>query len=123
MWAAKKYTNAAPAYARYAKQANWLANIIAAGLEPFYSASSSKTKNWYPKVLSYTTLSAAESKSNAYKGERNRAMLYEGLCYYYLNDYETALPLLIKALDLIELNDETNWKLGMEALYSIIGYK
>ena len=48
-------------------------------------------------------------------------MLYEGLCYYYLGDYEQALPLLIKALDLIEIEDETNWKLGMDALYSIVG--
>ena len=50
-------------------------------------------------------------------------MLYEGLCYYYLNDYETALPLILKALDLIDIKDTTNWKLAMEALYSIVGYK
>ena len=62
----------------------------------------------------------AESTSNDYKSERNRAMLYEGLCYYNLGDYEQALPLLIKALDLIEIEDETNWKLGMDALYSIV---
>ena len=123
LWAAEDYKNAADAYAVYAKQVNWLANIISAGLEPFYGASYDNMKNWYPKVLNYTSLSNAESKANEYKGERNRAMLYEGLCYYNLNEYETALPLIIKALDLIEIKDEENWKLGMETLYSMVGYK
>lgn len=123
LWAAKDYRKAADAYATYAKQANWLANIITGGLEPFYGASYDKRKNWYPSVLSYSSLSSAESKANEYKRERNRAMLYEGLCYYNLNEYETALPLLLKALDLIEIEDETNWKLGMETVYTIVGYK
>lgn len=122
LYAAGDYRNAAAAYAVYAEQANWLANIISGGLEPFYGASYDNRKNWSPKVLSYSTLTAAERKANEYKGERNRAMLYEGLCYYNLNEYETALPLLLKALDLIEIKDETNWKLGMEALYAIIEY-
>lgn len=123
LWEQKDYAAAAPAYAEYAKQANWLANIISAGLEPFYGAAYDDRKNWSPKELSFGTLSAAESKSNSYKSERNRAMLYEGLCYYYLNEYEVALPLLIKALDLIDIKDEKNWGLGMDALYAIVGYK
>lgn len=123
LWNSKDYKAAAVAYSNYAKQANWLANIISDGLEPYYSASYDDKKSWYPKTLSYNELSSAESKSNGYKSERNRAMLYEGLCYYYLNDYETSLPLLIKALDLIEIDDEKNWELGMDALYSIVGCK
>lgn len=123
LWDNKDYEAAAVAYSKYAKHANWLANIISSGLEPYYSASYDKRKSWYPTKLSSSNLTDAESTSNDYKAERNRAMLYEGLCYYYLNDYETALPLIIKALDSIEINDETNWGLGMDALYSIIGYK
>lgn len=123
LYAAKDYRKAADAYATYAKQSNWLANIISGGLEPYYGASYDKRKNWYPSNLSYNKLSSAESKANEYKGERNRAMLYEGLCYYNLNEYETALPLLIKALDLIDIEDEKNWQLGMDALYAIVGYK
>ena len=87
------------------------------------SASYDDRKGWYPDQLSFSDLSNAESKANSYKAERNRAMLYEGLCYYNLGDYETALPLLLKALDLIELDDETNWSLAMNAVYSIVGYK
>lgn len=123
LWNSKDYEAAAVAFSKYAKNANWLANIITAGLEPFYGASYDKRKDWTPKQLSYRELGNAESKSNSYKSERNRAMLYEGLCYFYMNDYETALPLLIKALDLIDIEDETNWELGMDALYSIVGYK
>ena len=123
LWTAKDYKSAAEAYAVYAKQANWIANIISAGLEPFYGASYDNRKDFYPKVLNFSDLSSAESKANEYKGERNRAMLYEGLCYYNINEYETALPLIIKALELIDIKDEENWKLGMETLYSIVGYK
>ena len=39
LWKNGDYEAAARAYAEYAKQANWLANIISGGLEPFYSAS------------------------------------------------------------------------------------
>lgn len=123
LWKNGDYEAAARAYAEYAKQANWLANIISGGLEPFYSASYDDRKDWYPDQLSFSDLSSAESKANSYKAERNRAMLYEGLCYYNLGDYESALPLLLKALDLIELDDETNWSLAMNAVYSIVGYK
>ena len=108
LYAAKDYKNAATAYAVYAKNANWLANIISGTLEPYYGASYDDRKNWYPKKMEYSSLSSAESTANGYKSERNRAMLYEGLCYYYENDYETAIPLLLKALDLIEIDDETN---------------
>ena len=86
LWKNGDYEAAARAYAEYAKQANWLANIISGGLEPFYSASYDDRKNWYPDQLSFSDLSSAESKANSYKAERNRAMLYEGLCYYNLGD-------------------------------------
>ena len=122
LYYAKNYKEAATAYSKYAKQANWIANILSSTLEPYYGASYDKRKEWYPEDLDFYELSAAESASNNYKAERNRAMLHEGLCYYYEKDYETALPLLIKALDLIEIEDEVNWQLGYDAVTSIIGY-
>lgn len=128
LWNAKDYTGAADAYATYAKQANWLANLITAGLEPFYGASYDNRKSFsfsgFKKGANYKyDLGNAETKANNYKTERNRAMLREGLCYYNLGQYEIALPLLIKALDLIDINDTDNWQIGMNALYDIIGYK
>ena len=119
----KEYEKAAPAYAAYAKNANWLANLIASGLEPYYGADYSTRKEWYPVILRTSDLAKAEDKSNELKSERNKAMLREGLCYYYLDDKTKALPLIIKALDLIDIKDEENWKQGMEILYSILGYK
>lgn len=125
LWKAEDYAAAAEAYAVYAKQANWLANIISAALEPFYGASYDDRKSFsissFDKTSKYK-LASCETKANSYKSERNRAMLYEGLCYYNLEQYELALPLLIKALDLIAIDDKTNWQLGMNALYDIVGY-
>ena len=128
LWSAKDYAAAADAYAVYAKQANWLANLITAGLEPFYSASSKKRGDFsfseFKKGENYKyDLGTSESRANSYKSERNRAMLYQGLCYYNLQQYELALPLLIKALDLIEIDQTDYWQLGMNALYDIIGIK
>ena len=127
LWKAQDYVGAADAYATYAKQANWLANLITAGLEPYYGASYDNRKNFsfsgFKKGANYKyDLADAETKANSYKSERNRAMLREGLCYYNLKQYEVALPLIIKALDLIDIKDTTNWQIGMNALYDIIGY-
>lgn len=124
LWSQEKYDEAAVAYAIYAKQVNWLANLVSAGLDPFYNASSSDRKDYYPSDTSMRVgaLASHERKANEYKEERNRAIMQEGLCYYYLNDYESALPLLLKALDLFSLDEVANWQITMNALYTIIGY-
>lgn len=128
LWDAQDYTAAADAYATYAKQANWLANLISAGLEPYYEASYDNRKSFsfsmFEKGKNYKyNLGEAEKLANSYKSGRNRAMLREGLCYYNMGEFEVALPLLIKALDLIDIKDTDNWQIGMNALYDIIGYK
>ncbi len=129
LWKAGDYQAAAEAYSIYAKNANWLANLIAAGCEPFYGGSKDEQSNFssYYKKFSYggffSTISNGESKSNSYKSERNRAMAYEALCYYKLGDYVTAVPLLTKALDVIEINQVEYWELCTNALYDIVGLK
>ena len=50
-------------------------------------------------------------------------MAYEALCYYKLGDYVTAVPLLTKALDVIEINEVDYWELCANALYDIVGLK
>ena len=121
LWEKKEYEEAADVYASLAQQSNWLANILSSALEPYYSADYEDREEFAPEILNVGELAVYEALSNSYKTTRNQAMLYEGLCYYYLSDYETALPLLIKSLDIIEIDDEENWKLGLQALYSIIG--
>lgn len=129
LWKAGDYQAAAEAYSIYAKNANWLANLIAAGCEPFYGGSKDEQSNFYSyyKKISgggfFSTVSNGESKSNSYKSERNRAMAYEALCYYKLGDYVTAVPLLTKALDVIEINQVEYWELCTNALYDIVGLK
>lgn len=123
LWKEKKYAEAAEAYEVYAKQVNWLANLVSSGLDPFYNASSSDRKDYYPSDTTMRTSSLAkyEREANDYKKERNRAIMNQGLCYYYLKDYESALPLLLKSLDLFSLDEVANWKTAMTALYDIIG--
>ena len=44
-----KWQEAADAYGALAKNANWLANLIHAGIEPFYNASYDDRKYYYAK--------------------------------------------------------------------------
>lgn len=125
LWKAGDYQAAAEAYSIYAKNANWLANLIAAGCEPYYGGSKDERSSFYSATKGgfYSTVYNGERKSNSYKSERNRAMAYEALCYYKLGDYVTAVPLLTKALDLIEIDEVDYWELCTNALYDIVGLK
>ena len=125
LWNAGDYQEAAEAYSIYAKNANWLANLIQAGCEPLYYGTKDERSDFYSATKGgfYTTVSTGESKANGYKSERNRAMTYEALCYYNLGDYATAVPLLTKALDLIEIDQVEYWELCTNALYDIVGLK
>lgn len=124
LWKAGDYQAAAEAYSLYAKNANWLANLIAAGCEPFYDGTSDERTSFYRNSKDlYNTVAKGESTANKYKAERNRAMAYEALCYYNLGDYTTAVPLLTKALDLIEIDQVEYWELCTNALYDIVGLK
>ncbi len=125
LWDAGDYQAAAEAYSIYAKNANWLANLIAAGCEPYYGGTEDEQESFYAwnKGGLFDTVAEGEKQSNSYKSERNRAMVYEALCYYKLGDYVTAVPLLTKALDLIEIDEFSYWGLCANALYDIVGLK
>lgn len=117
----KKWKEAADAYELFAKNANWLANLISTGLEPYYSASYDDKKS-----ISYSVISPLikyETKSNYYKGQRNKAILRQGICYYNLNDHKSSLPYILKALDLIGVKDTDQWKEARDILYAIIKYE
>lgn len=124
LWNVGNYPEAAVAYNNYASNANWIANIISAGLEPFYHADYDARKSWnfYHKEMTMDALAPYEQIANRYKSERNRAMVLEGLCYYNMGEYTRAMPLLLKVLDILEETQETEWKLAMKALYSMVGY-
>ena len=117
LFEAKKYKEAAEAYAELASKSNYLANLISQGLEPFYNKRYSDDDYDSSYVFA---LAKYERQSNDYKSLRNTAFVKQALCYYYLEDYISALPLLDKALDLIDVKDTDNWTLAREALYDII---
>ena len=125
LWDAGDYQAAAEAYSIYAKNANWLANLIAAGCEPYYGRTANEQERFCSEAKGgfYRTVANGEKQSNSYKIERNRAMAYEALCYYKLGDYVTAVPLLTKALDVIEIDEVDYWELCTNALYDIVGLK
>ena len=117
----EKWKEAADAYALFAKNANWLANLISKGLEPYYSASSTDRKN-----ISYSIIGALakyEKKANYYKNLRNIAILRQGICFYKLNEYKTSLTYILKALDLIDIEELDQWEEARTILYDIVKYQ
>jgi len=121
LFTAGKWREAATALHEYAKQANWLANLISAGLEPYYNASYDDRK-----FLSYSQLNSLgsfEEKANEYKRKRNRAMVMQVECMVKLGDKEKAVALLVKALDLINVKNDLWWTRARKQFYSLIGLK
>lgn len=114
------WKEAAVAYELYAKNANWIANLISSGLDPYYSASYDDKKKFPYSELS--PLVKFETKANYYKNERNKAILRLGICYFKLADNKTALPYILKALDLIPIDNKEHWKEARDILYQIIQY-
>lgn len=119
LFAAGNWKEANPALERYAKQANTLANLISAGLEPFYGAS-------YDDRRSFSGTSALvnyESLANEYKTKRNRAMVMQGECLISLGQKDEGAAMLIKALDLISIDDKEWWTRARTKLYSLLDVK
>lgn len=118
LFSAGKCDKAAPKLEEFARKANWLANIIASTLDPYYGASYDDRKEYpYSKLQPLIPL---ESLANDYKKKRNIAIAMRGECLLKQGDLETAVPVLMKALDLIELDNEAWWKRTRENLLKAI---
>lgn len=117
----QQWEEAYVAYDEYAKKANWLANILAQFVEPFYSASYDERNNVGLRRLAQIT--PYERKANEYKRERNVAYVKMGLCKKNLGDTKTASAVLLRALDLIDISQTEDWDKATAALSEIIGYK
>lgn len=61
-----------------------------------------------------------KNRSPNYKDRRNQAMVAQAECYIHLNDTKQAVPLLIRALELINVKDTALWARARKDLYSII---
>lgn len=115
---AENYSAAIPVLTDYAKKSNWLANMIAANLEPYYSASYDE-RNEYP-FAKLKPMVPLESMANDYKKKRNIAFAMKGECLVKLGKTEEAVPVLLKALDLINLDNEVWWKRTSNNLLGIL---
>lgn len=114
----ENWEKAASALEEYAKKANWLSNIIAAGIEPYYGADYDDRKEYpYSKLK---PLIPFETKANDYKKKRNRAMVMQAECLINLGQKDKAVSLLIKALDLINIKNEEWWNRARKQLYLLI---
>jgi len=119
LYAAGEWKEAAAAFDQFARKANWLANLIVAGLQPYYDASYDARKNiGYAKLQ---PLIPIESKANLYKEKRNHAMVMRAECLAKLGDNPQAISVLVGALDLIDIDDAVWWERGRKQLYALIG--
>lgn len=109
---------AIPLLQEWARKANWLANIISAGLEPFYNASYDKTKNF--PLNRMTMLLVNETSANSLKRDRNHAMIMEAECLVALGRQDEAVSLYMKALDLVNVDDWEWWVRAANGLYAIV---
>lgn len=120
LYESQSWKEAIVAFEDYAKNANWIANLLSQCVEPYYSASYDDKKR-----IPYTTIKAFtpfESKSNQYKQSRNRAYVKIGLCYKKLGDTKKATAYLYKGLDLVDMDDVEYWNLAKDALAEIIQF-
>lgn len=115
---AKNCSEAMPALDNWATQANWLANLLKAGLEPYYNAASSDRKTVSGAFLS--ELAAFEGKSNLYKRERNLANVMKAECMVLNNQKVEAAALLARTLDYIDIEDRTLWDRARKDLFALI---
>ena len=113
-----KCSEAIPVLSEYAKKANFLANIISSTLDPFYSASYDDRKS-YP-LYRIKVLSKYEKIANQYKRKRNIAIAMQGECLIKMGENKQAIPMLMKALKLIDIDSEIWWERTKKNLLDIV---
>lgn len=119
LFEAKSWKEAAISYEIYAKNANWLANLLSQCIEPYYSASYDKKRNFWD----FSSITPYEEQANKIKEDRNTAYVKIGLCYKNLGDIKNAVVYLYKALDVISIEDKINWAIARNALSEILQYR
>lgn len=120
LFEAEKCEEALPKLEAYARQANFLANIISAGIEPYYDASYDDKKTLGGIYASVLDLAAFETMSNDYKKKRNQAMVMQGICLQKIGREKEAISHLMKALNLIDINSLGVWIQAKNALYELV---
>lgn len=120
LFQSKAWKEAAVAYEVYAKNANWLANLLSQCVEPYYSASyKDKEKISYSLLKPFIPL---ESKANEIKKNRNIAYVKIGLCYKNSGNVKNAVAYLHKGLDLLSIDEYGNWMAAKDAMLELLQF-
>ncbi len=120
LYEAKSWKEAVTAYEAYSKNVNWLANLLAQCVEPYYSASYDE-KNRF-SIFKIKSIVQFERKANECKANRNIAYVKMGLCYKNLGDTKNAVVYLHKGLDLLGIDETEYWALARNAMAEIIQF-
>ena len=116
LYSAENWRDASTAMDRFAREANNLANLISAGLEPYYNASYDDKKG----IKGISTLAGYEKLANDYKAKRDRAMVMQAECLILIGQKEEAAALLLRVLDKISVDDREWWDRARDKLYTLI---
>lgn len=101
---------------KFARKANWLANLITGGLQPYYDAPYDERRGF----SGVNALVPFESLANDYRTKRNRAIVMRAECLLKLGQTSDGVMLLINALDLIDIDDHEWWSRARMQLYSVL---
>ncbi len=116
LYRSQKSQEAIDALDIYARNVNFLANLVAEGLQPYYNQRGSVP----PHGVNLSELGKFENLANELKKKRDRAWIMEGECYYAMGDKAKAVALLETALDHMNSQDVELWTRARELLYQII---
>jgi len=114
----ENYEKAEKKLERWAEASNVMSNIIAEGLEPFYSARRSEREEI--GITKIRALSGYETKVNDLRKNRNLAFVKRAESLKEIGRKEEALALYREVLGLIEIDNWDLWIRAANGLYGII---
>lgn len=117
LYQAEQWSEAAMAYIKLADDANVLANLLSAAMQPYFNASIDAKRSFGYKIDEMTYML---QRSNYFKSVRNYAYLYLGKCYEYQGEVELAVLYLYKALNHLSISEISNWGMGARSIANIV---
>jgi hypothetical protein len=113
---------ALPLIDEWTRMANWHANLITAGLEPFYGALSSERNDWFGRQTAErrSSLVELERSANRYRSQRNLGMVMRAECLAAVDLPLESLATFARALDLIGIDETELWMRAQTGLYELI---
>ena len=119
LYEADSCSTAVPALQTHAEKANWLANVIDQGLQPFYDASYDDQENVSAGRI--RILGNFEDSANELKRERNESYVMVAECEREMGNQNVAMVYYMSALDLIDVENQSLWDRARTGLYETVG--